>query len=154
MRRLSGWARLWIVGTAVFWVFGGWHVVSTTASPRDRMINEDAVCLEHISQAELRALALNPDAGALPPPNLADRQLQVRVRGIELAEACRRELASPRRIAERERMWEAAQQAFWSEVSVRSVQVAIVPILGGLLFWALFQVSRWVWRGFRPPPAN
>lgn len=142
MRRLSGWARLWIVLAVIVWTAGGWWI-STNPQPRPLGGNFSAdACVP----PEFRGTNLFPaECGESQSTHCDNLQRQMNA-CLDAAEA-NGQIAADRAASD------AGRQRYDLEVLVRWTGVALAPLVLALGFFWVRAVFLWIHRGFRPPPA-
>ena len=126
MRRLSGWARLWIVGAVLWWVVAG-----TMA----------AISL-HVMYPQLIARDHRECISEKLPFQASSRW--------EAWSRCEEEYQqSPQRELD-ERNLAEERRAYSARFVIYPLFVIAAPFVFWLIAAGIFGVARWVWRGFRP----
>ena len=126
MKRLSGWARLWIVGAVIWWVVAGAMA---------------AISL-HVMYPHLEAQT-HRECIDEKMPFLAENR-------YEAWSLCEEEYQrSPQREMD-ERYLAEERTAYSVRYFIYPLFVIAVPFVVWLVLAGVFRVVRWVWRGFRP----
>lgn len=140
MRRLSGWARLWIILAVVTWGLGGWRL-SQTSPP----ILESALdwCATPGLQPQDMMGTRPCDSGlGLSCEQLRQSQDECYY-GYREGTAAHAEM-----VARNDR----TMRRYYLELVTRAAIVFVAPFLTALALWLSTVLVRWVWRGFRPQP--
>lgn len=126
MKRLSGWARLWIVGAVLWWVIAGaMAAISLHVMYPQLEVQSHSACI------------------AEKMPYLAENR-------YEAWSLCEEEY---QRSAEREvdaRYLAEERRAYSVRYVIYPLFVIAVPFVVWFTLAGIFRVARWVWRGFRP----
>lgn len=123
---LSGWARLWIVATALFWlVCLVWLWGPMTRYPQ----NLDPTSTCYMINSPVSATGLDREAW--------DRHVQ----------ECIAELSTPEAIANAEDQYRFNIQVYWVGFALALAILLAVP----LLVAGAFKIVAWIVRGFLPP---
>lgn len=145
--------RLWVVFAVITWAAGGWQLATRTAPP-PRLVTAHEVCASLQPPLQRWSTCGTTGLSVLGVQTESRRQCEAREeREADAAWSSYRTCVEAANAPDQIR----GRQARHAEELVRYAAIAValiafvvaIPVLIGILYWLLFLVGRWVWRGFK-----